>query len=137
MLYTIAVAAALSAPAPAVQEVHPARAAQIAEINQKATTWTAKAHVRFAKEAPGASANLLGMLGNWDAHVKDAVARGEMTQYVPSANFQAPDNWDAMVSSAAPHRTRSSRATRPLPPPRKLTRACMPHRRRPSRTAPR
>jgi cathepsin B len=85
------------APEPAAA-VHPMRAAQIAEINAANTTWKAAAHPRFSTEAPGASKGLLGLKGNWQVDIADAIKRGEMERYVPTANVEVPTDWDAATA---------------------------------------
>jgi len=98
MLYSIAIFA-LSAPAAQQEPVHAERSAQIEHINQHATTWTAKAHPRFAKDAPGASKPLMGVLGNWGAEIRDSVRSGEIEEYQPSATLAtAPSDFDSATN---------------------------------------
>jgi len=83
---------------PARVEVHPERAAQIAEINAADTTWKAAAHPRFADKAPGASKRLLGAKGNWGVEVREAIQRGEVERYVAKDDLAVPDSWDAATA---------------------------------------
>jgi hypothetical protein len=82
----------------AVAAVHPLRTAQIAEINAANTTWKAAAHPRFAASPPGGSKGLLGLKGNWQVDIADAIKRGEMERYVPSGNVEVPTDWDASTA---------------------------------------
>lgn len=81
------------------QEIHPLRAAQIADINSKATTWKAAAHPRFAAEAPGASKSLLGVHGNWGVDIREAIKAGEVHEYVPDAKIAAMIKANAIPTS--------------------------------------
>jgi len=91
--------AALSAPsytAPkAAPYVHPERAAQIEEINKAGTTWKAAAHPRFANQAPGASKNLMGVKGNWEADIRESIRLGEIEEFVPDSNAAVPTEFDS------------------------------------------
>jgi len=80
------------------QHVHELRSAHVTEINSKASTWTAKAHPRFAQDPPGASAPLCGVKGNWAEDVRDSIKRGEIEEYQPAAhiaNAVVPDSFDS------------------------------------------
>ena len=79
--------------------VHPERQAQIDAVNAAGTTWKAKAHPRFADQAPGASKNLLGVKGNWQVDIAEAIKRGEIERYTPAANAaDPPTDWDAATA---------------------------------------
>jgi cathepsin B len=87
--------------APAPAEVHPERKAQIAEILAAKPSWTPAAHPRFAAEAPGASATLMGVLGDWGKDIAEQIGKGEMHPYtsrllrdedIPDA-FDSEENW--------------------------------------------
>jgi cathepsin B len=87
--------------APEPQAVHPLRAEEIGNITKLATTWTAAAHPRFATQAPGASAPLCGVKGNWAADLRDAVRMGEVEEYMPHpsiANVAIPDTFDSATN---------------------------------------
>ena len=62
--------------------IHPERREQLNKIKAMATTWTAKAG-RWAREAPGASAPVLGHLGDNKLNVAAAKERGEIVDFVP------------------------------------------------------
>merc|ERR1712159_400564 len=78
-------------------DVHPARAAQIAEIqNTPGVLWTAGAHPRFAKEAPAASRWVLGVIGDQKKTVADALASGELVCHNDQLSDVAiPDSFDS------------------------------------------
>jgi cathepsin B len=81
---------------PVKDAVHPERAAEIEKINAAAVGWKAAPHARFATEAPGASAPLCGVKGNWAAHVKDRMKNGEIEEFVPKdASLAVPDSFDS------------------------------------------
>jgi cathepsin B len=84
-------------PGPKEFQVHPERAKAIEEVNKAGTTWKAAAHPRFAGDAPGASANLLGVKGNWQVDISEAIKTGDMEEFKPtwSANAEIPEAWDA------------------------------------------
>ena len=77
--------------------VHPARAAQIAAINANSSlTWRAAANARFAFQPPGASRSSNGVLGDWAADIRAAVARGDVAHYVPAdATLALPESFDS------------------------------------------
>jgi cathepsin B len=93
---------AYSGPAPTVEDVavkgvHPERAAQLAHLHQHAT-WKAAAHPRWASQAPGASASLMGVKGNWVEDLRDKIRMGEIEEYKPHPDFEAvevPDSFDS------------------------------------------
>merc|ERR1719321_1675097 len=78
-------------------DVHPARAAQIAEIqNTPGVLWTAGAHPRFAKDAPGASRWMMGVIGDQKKTVADALATGELVRHNSTINdADVPDSFDS------------------------------------------
>jgi len=79
------------------QAVHPERAAQIEEIRKApGVLWQAAAHPRFASQAPGASADMMGVKGDPKKDVADLVAKGEIV-YDASANSNdaIPDSFDS------------------------------------------
>jgi len=77
--------------------IHPARAAQIAAINANSSlTWRAAANARFAFQPPGASRSSNGVLGDWAADIRAAVARGDVAHYVPAdATLALPESFDS------------------------------------------
>jgi len=96
MLYIAINALALAAPVEQQNEVHPERQAQIEKVNAAGAHWRAAAHPRFAKSAPGVSANLLGVKGDWARDIKDQMALGEIVEYMPKSNsLDIPDNFDS------------------------------------------
>jgi cathepsin B len=78
-------------------EVHPDRAAQIAEIQQTpGVLWQAAPHPRFAAEAPGASKDMMGVKGDQKKAVADLVAKGEIViDMSANSNADVPDNFDS------------------------------------------
>ena len=74
--------------------IHPERREQLNKIKAMATTWTAKAG-RWAREAPGASAPVLGHLGNNKLNVAAAKERGEVVEFVPKLVNPIPDSFDS------------------------------------------
>jgi len=87
-----------AAPLVAFAAEHPERLAQIQEIKAApGLLWQAAVHPRFASEAPGASASLCGVKGNWTRQVQDAVARGEVHRFQPEklGDVQVPDQFDS------------------------------------------
>lgn len=79
--------------------VHKDRLAQIETIRSTPNVlWTAKAHPRFASEAPGASKPLLGAKGDQKLEVAAAIARGEMEVYTPLVNMSIPDSFDSATN---------------------------------------
>ena len=74
--------------------IHPERREQLNKIKAMATTWTAKAG-RWAREAPGASAPVLGHLGDNKLNVAAAKERGEVTDFVPKLVNPIPDSFDS------------------------------------------
>ena len=74
--------------------IHPERRDQLNKINAMATTWTAKAG-RWAREAPGASAPVLGHLGDNKLNVAAAKERGEIVDFVPKLVNPIPDSFDS------------------------------------------
>ena len=74
--------------------VHPERREQLNKINALATTWTARAG-RWAREAPGASAPVLGHLGDNKLNVAAAKERGEVIEFVPKLVNPIPDSFDS------------------------------------------
>ena len=83
------------APPAKTAEVHPDRVKQLEDIASKKPLWTAKAHPRFASQAPGASKPLLGVTGDWKADIEEKIASGEIHRYQGKANFVAPDDFDS------------------------------------------
>merc|ERR1711959_703262 len=79
------------------QAVHPDRAAMIKEIeNTPGVLWKAAPHPRFASQAPGASKDLCGVIGDQKEAVADAVAKGEIEVHKPLLSAaQIPDNFDS------------------------------------------
>jgi len=90
-----------------MQSVHELRAAQVAVINSNTSLWRASASPRFASQPPGASKRSNGVLGDWAADIRAAVAWGEIEPFVSGdANAAIPDefdsetNWPACAKSA-------------------------------------
>ena len=80
--------------APTTGLIHPERQAQLQKIKALATTWTARAG-RWAREAPGASAPVLGHLGDNKLNVAAAKERGEVVEFVPKLVNPIPDSFDS------------------------------------------
>ena len=80
--------------APTTGLIHPERQAQLEKIKHLATTWTARAG-RWAREAPGASAPVLGHLGDNKLNVAAAKERGEVVEFVPKLVNPIPDSFDS------------------------------------------
>ena len=80
--------------APTTGLIHPERREQLNKIKAMATTWTAKAG-RWAREAPGASAPVLGHLGDNKLNVAAAKERGEVVEFVPKLVNPIPDSFDS------------------------------------------
>jgi len=78
-------------------DVHPERAAQIAQIqNTPGVLWQAAAHPRFASQAPGTSMDLMGVKGDQKKAVADMLKSGEIVQDVSTnSNAAVPDNFDS------------------------------------------
>ena len=74
--------------------IHPERREQLNKIKAMATTWTARAG-RWAREAPGASAPVLGHLGDNKLNVAAAKERGELVDFVPKLVNPIPDSFDS------------------------------------------
>ena len=74
--------------------IHPERREQLNKIKAMATTWKAKAG-RWAREAPGASAPVLGHLGDNKVNVAAAKERGEVVEFVPKLVNPIPDSFDS------------------------------------------
>merc|ERR1711953_718466 len=82
--------------APAIEEVHHARVAQIEEIkNTPGVLWKPVADARFASQAPGASSYMNGVKGDQTAVIQDLVQRGEIIEHVADANLVIPDSFDS------------------------------------------
>ena len=58
-------------------------------------TWKAKAHPRFAKEAPGASRHMNGVKGSWKNALEEGIKRGEIHPFRSSSNALAPTAFDS------------------------------------------
>merc|ERR1712072_99613 len=86
-----------TAPENLIADVHPDRVAQIREIeNTPGVLWKAAPHPRFASQAPGASKDLCGVIGDQKEAVADAVAKGEIEVHKPLLSAaQIPDNFDS------------------------------------------
>jgi hypothetical protein len=94
MLYIATIALAL-ATQPEV-EVHPERQAQIDSVAKAGAKWVAKAHPRFASFRPGASMSLLGVKGDWAQDIREHIAKGLVTPFVPqNANMAIPESFDS------------------------------------------
>ena len=75
--------------------IHPERREQLNKIKAMATTWTAKAG-RWAREAPGASAPVLGHLGDNKLNVAAAKERGEVVEFVARDEISdIPESFDS------------------------------------------
>merc|ERR1719199_809495 len=71
--------------------------AQISEIeNTPGVLWKAAPHPRFASQAPGASKDLCGVIGDQKEAVADAVAKGEVELHKPTLSAaEIPDDFDS------------------------------------------
>jgi cathepsin B len=79
------------------QDVHPLRAAMIEEIRSTpGVLWQAEAHPRFSSQAPGASADMMGVKGDQKQDIAELVAKGEVV-YDPStySDDAIPDSFDS------------------------------------------
>merc|ERR1711977_569836 len=77
-------------------EVHPDRMAQIREIeNTPGVLWKAAPHPRFASQAPGASKDLCGVIGDHKATIKEAISKGEIEELHYDENAWAPESFDS------------------------------------------
>jgi len=89
-------------PGPAEEfKVHPDRAQMIAETNAAQSTWKAAAHPRFSADPPGSSEPLMGVKGNWQVDISEAIKTGEMEVFKPTwsaAEGTIPDAWDAATA---------------------------------------
>jgi len=76
---------------------HQDRLEQIREIQETpGVTWKAAVVPRFANEGPGASKSLMGVKGDWDAEIKEAIKRGEIEEFKPKlASAMAPESFDS------------------------------------------
>ena len=75
--------------------IHPERREQLNKIKALATTWTARAG-RWAREAPGASAPVLGHLGDNKLNVAAAKERGEVVDFVARDEISdIPESFDS------------------------------------------
>ena len=75
--------------------IHPERREQLNKIKALATTWTARAG-RWAREAPGASAPVLGHLGDNKLNVAAAKERGEVVEFVARDEISdIPESFDS------------------------------------------
>jgi len=93
-MLAISFASQLSVPAPA--GLHPERAAQIAQLqNTTGILWQAKAHPRFASQAPGASAPMNGVKTSWTHAIRDAVAKGDVQLFAAEENLAVPESFDS------------------------------------------
>merc|ERR1712232_242673 len=81
--------------APAV-DVHPERKAMIEEIQSTpGVLWKAAPHPRFASEAPGASKDMMGVIGDQKAIVKELVEKGELVVHESVRLTNIPDEFDS------------------------------------------
>lgn len=81
---------------------HADRLAQIEELkNTPNLSWTPGLHERFASEAPGASASLCGVKGDWKKAIQERLAKGEIKPFdsglvgdeeIPE-EFDSAKNW--------------------------------------------
>jgi cathepsin B len=77
-------------------KVHEERAAQIKTIEETPNVlWRAAAHPRFAHAAPGASASMNGVKGDWGAEIRQSVLEGSIKNFVPTSNAAVPDAFDS------------------------------------------
>eukprot|EP00930_Biecheleria_cincta_P084373 TRINITY_DN7385_c0_g1_i2.p1 TRINITY_DN7385_c0_g1~~TRINITY_DN7385_c0_g1_i2.p1 ORF type:complete len:379 (+),score=69.89 TRINITY_DN7385_c0_g1_i2:97-1233(+) len=77
-------------------DVHPDRLAQIEEIKKTpGVLWKAAAHPRFATEAPGASKDMCGVIGDQKANIQELIKLGEIEEFVPDANAAIPEEFDS------------------------------------------
>ena len=81
--------------APTTGLIHPERQAQLEKIKAMATTWKARAG-RWAREAPGASAPVLGHLGDNKLNVAAAKERGEVVEFMARDEISdIPESFDS------------------------------------------
>jgi len=83
--------------APTSQDVHPDRAAQIAEIRAlPGVLWTAEPHPRFASDAPGSSRWMMGVIGDQKKTISDALASGEIELHNSTlSDADIPESFDS------------------------------------------
>lgn len=75
---------------------HPERLAQLLKIQDTpGVLWQAAIHERFATEAPGASAPLNGVKGDWHKEIEEAVVKGEIERFSDDSNFDTPESFDS------------------------------------------
>jgi len=100
MLAALTLTSVLALRVPIIDNVHPERAAMIAEHNAGDHTWVAAPHAPFASHAPGASPPLCGVKTNWTQDVLTAHAEGRMESFVPTwtAGAPIPDAFDSAVA---------------------------------------
>jgi len=88
-----------TAPATEANEVHPDRVAMLEEIkNAPGVLWKAKAHPRWASQAPGAAKSLCGVIGDTQAHINDLIKTGEIEELLTAANMDIPDSFDSATN---------------------------------------
>merc|ERR1712216_169588 len=97
--FSVLFAGVVSALPSQIDDVHPARVAQIKAIQSTpGVTWVAAAHPRFASDAPGASKSLLGVKGNWSEVIEKAVTRGQMVRLLHDPETAIPDSFDSATN---------------------------------------
>jgi cathepsin B len=94
MIYALT-ASALAFSATNTESVHPERAQQITEILEAKPLWTAAPHPRFAKDAPGASKSLMGVIGDWKADIEKKIEAGEIERFPAGLNAPIPASFDS------------------------------------------
>jgi len=77
-------------------DVHPDRAAMIKEIESTpGVLWRATAHPRFASEAPGASKDMCGVIGDQKAILRELIQQGEIQEVAFDDNVEIPTDFDS------------------------------------------
>lgn len=92
-----AVAVLLAASPASASAIHPDRAAQISEIQSTpGVLWQAGPHPRFASEAPGASKDMMGVIGDQKKIIADLVEKGEIVMDLTmGSKGDIPDDFDS------------------------------------------
>lgn len=80
---------------------HVDRSAQVEQIrNTPGVLWKAAVHGKFASEAPGASRQINGVKGDWDAEIESAIERGVVIRF-SEGRFGAMNDPPESFDSAA------------------------------------
>jgi len=80
----------------ATADVHPDRAAQISKIqNTPGVLWQAGPADRFASQAPGASKDMMGVIGDQEEAIAEMLRTGEIELDTSLKSVAVPDNFDS------------------------------------------